>query len=111
MRMILFCLGAALIASACDNGGVHEPPPPSFLVIVPKQATLPVGRDSQFVANAEGYYGPGHPIVSWRSTFPDVASVDSLGLVTARSRGGTYIIVRATGPAVTREDTAAVAVP
>lgn len=83
-------------AAACGKSFSTTGGMPPFMSVVPSTATLTVGDTLRFRAQ-----GPGvGESVSWSSSAPSVASVDSSGLVTAVSAGNASIGAMASGETV-----------
>jgi len=75
------------------NGTVGNPVIQSIQVL-PTSASIPKGTTQSFVASAiysDGSKQDVTPLASWQSTNTGVASVDSSGLATSGSQGGTQI--------------------
>lgn len=77
----------------------------AFGHLEPARSELPVGSTLQIRVNGSSCSGrdcvdcgsSGH--LRWRSTMPDVASVDSTGLVSARRAGNAQILLEPVGGA------------
>lgn len=89
--IVLGCLAAVGILSACSGSSFESPgPPPPFMITVsPPTATLSVGGTVKFVATVTGNSNPG--ALRWKSTNPSVATVDSLGNAKAVGPGTAYV--------------------
>ena len=98
-RLALMALVATmpLMLSCGDSGIEPQPPEPTVaktVSISPAADTIPIGDSLHLVAialNANGKLISGATI-QWSSGIPEIASVDSKGLVQARSKGTTSII-------------------
>lgn len=90
-RISVLASGTELSASAMVTVNI---PAPTALVVEPDSVQLPKGLTRQFTATAVFENGPSVDVtsqVSWSSTNPGVASVDSMGLATSIVEGITSI--------------------
>lgn len=94
------------LLGACDDASGPEPVRDVDILLGPALAddqTITVGTTLKLSASAKS--GSGQPLtgraITWRSTIPSVASVDSTGLVTGLSVGSTLIIAAAESAADT----------
>ncbi len=108
MRPLLVSFLGALVLGACAGDKSFDPLGPPQIEIVPASATLHVGEHQQFVAMVSGDFGAGAWTMTWWSSAPAVATVDT-GFVTARAPGSALIVARV-GKSLMLEDTARVAV-
>ncbi len=95
--------GLSLVALALTVAGCGNPQGLDSVQVSPTGQTLSVGQSLQFTAT--GTYGNANhsstqnitSAVTWSSTLPSVATVNSAGLATAISSGTTTIVASAAG--------------
>ena len=92
MRQPALAIAIAVLLSACGGG---DPTQPAAMTVVPVQGVrvtpqsvqlTAIGETKQLVATISPTNATDR-VVTWESTDPSIASVDSAGLVTARSAG------------------------
>ena len=105
----LGCLATVGILSACSGARELSPGemPPFFIIVTPATSTLSVGGTVKLVATVTGDSKPTS--ISWTSTNPSVATVDSQGNATAVGLGTAY--VAATSGTISGESEIVVAAP
>jgi hypothetical protein len=87
---------ALALAAGCSSGEGPTTPGPAvrILTVSPDAHAIVVGQTYTFDATVTD--GAGRPVpgaqVTWRSSAPDVASVDGAGVVTGRAVGQTMIV-------------------
>jgi len=83
--LLLYCVCVSLLAACGGGGGTSGPPAPSIIVTVaPATASVTVGQQIQLTATTTA---PALGAVTWATSNPVVATVNSTGLVTALTLG------------------------
>jgi plastocyanin len=93
-RTILAGVSLAVLVAGCGGGDPASPTAVAAVQITTQLGTLRPGQTSQFSATAVNSLGnaiSGAGEVTWASSVPAVASVNSQGLVTALTSGTTSI--------------------
>jgi hypothetical protein len=95
--------GVAVAGCGDDIGGpspipVPPPPPPLALGIDPSTAVIKTGENLQFRALGSLVQSvPALFAIAWTSSNPQVAEVNTLGLLTAKGLGSTVVTVTIAG--------------
>jgi uncharacterized protein YjdB len=96
---LLLLIGIALPIAGCTNPLVDS------IVVAPTSQTIAVGQSAQFTATGTYGHGNNHPtttsditnLVAWTSSVPQVATINSSGVVTGVSAGTTTVTASING--------------
>lgn len=97
---LIFCMAVCIAFVACGGGGSHSNPNPSSnptltsLLVSPAPATVPLGSTTKLAL--KGVYSDGSTkaysgTVTWSSSAPNIALVDTIGAVTGKTMGNAKV--------------------